>query len=156
VIRVIMLDSGPLGLISNSRGGEATRHCNRWLDRLRDNGVRIVISAIVEFEVRRELVLAGRRPSIAVLNEVVLQSIYAPVTEDVVLRASELWAESRRKGRPTADPLALDADVLIAAQAACLEDEGFDVVVATFNAAHVGRYVPAKSWTEIEPEENDA
>ena len=31
-----------------------------------------------------------------------------------MLRAAELWAQARRRGRPTADPKELDCDVILA------------------------------------------
>ena len=153
MIRVVLLDSGPLGLLCNSRGGAASTDCNRWLNQIQQYGVKVVISAIADFEVRRELVLAGLMPSVVRLDRLMNLCIYMPVTQEVVAKASELWSDARRGGQPTADPLALDADVLIAAQAQCLEDAGFKVIVATFNAVHIGRYVRALSWTEIKAEE---
>jgi hypothetical protein len=50
---------------------------------------------------------------------------------------------------PTADPLELDADVILAAQAYLLIRTGLDVVVATTNVGHLARFVPAKKWDEI-------
>jgi hypothetical protein len=52
-------------------------------------------------------------------------------------------------GRPTAPDLSLDADVILAAQALTLGVPG--VVVATSNAAHLRRYVPALPWRQIAP-----
>jgi hypothetical protein len=39
----------------------------------------------------------------------------------MMLQAAEFWAEARREGIPTADPKALDGDVILAAQATVIE-----------------------------------
>lgn len=150
---LIILDSGPLGLACNSRGGPVSTECNSWLRKMRRSGITIGVSAISDFEVRRELILAERRASVARLDRLIEENIYLPVTLDVVAKAGELWANARRLGRSTADPLALDGDVLIAAQAEGFSDLGLSVIVATFNEFHIGRYVRAKNWTEIKAEE---
>ena len=41
-----------------------------------------------------------------------------------MLKAAEFWAGARRSGSPTAPEAALDADVILAAQAAMLNDTG--------------------------------
>ena len=63
-----------------------------------------------------------------------------------MLRAAELWADARRRGRSTADPKELDADVILAAMA--LEA---GATVATENVGHLSRYVSAKHWRQIKP-----
>jgi len=67
------------------------------------------------------------------------------------MRAAELWAQARRRGRLTADPKELDGDVILAAQAedtqsrlACDE-----IVIATENIGHLNHLVKARSWKEI-------
>ena len=151
--KLVILDSGPLGIACNALKSNTGAACNTWIRRLRRSGINVAISSLSDFEVRRELVRANRVKSINVLERVIRESIYLPVTQEVIAQAAVYWAESRNLGRPTADPFALDADVLIAAQAACLSRLGASVVVATLNAAHIGRYVRALNWTEIKAEE---
>jgi hypothetical protein len=54
-------------------------------------------------------------------------------------------------GRATADPKALDGDVILAAQALLSGIAPADFVVATSNVAHLSRYVPAELWNAITP-----
>lgn len=66
-------------------------------------------------------------------------------------RAAELWAYTRKKGRVTANDLALDGDVILAAQAIALESVGMPVIVATDNIRHLNWFVDARNWDEIDP-----
>jgi len=76
---------------------------------------------------------------------------YLPLTTTAMRRAAELWAEARRRGRPTADDRALDADVILAGQAAMLANDDPDVVIATTNPRHLDQFVPARRWQDIIP-----
>jgi hypothetical protein len=67
-------------------------------------------------------------------------------------RAAALWAEARNRGVPTADRAALDADVIVAAQAQLLrEATGNEVVIATDNIRHLGQFAAARGWQDINP-----
>jgi toxin FitB len=63
-------------------------------------------------------------------------------------RAAEWWAQARSTGQATAPDPALDADVILAAQAMSLNAPA---VVATGNSAHLGRFVPAEFWSSVTP-----
>jgi hypothetical protein len=67
----------------------------------------------------------------------------------MMLKAAEFWAEARRRGIPTADPKALDGDVILAAQATVIEGDGGTVVVATTNVGHLSRFVEAREWQNV-------
>ncbi|MGA3326582.1 MAG: hypothetical protein ABSF45_19105 [Terriglobia bacterium] len=60
---------------------------------------------------------------------------------DVMLKAAELWAWARNQGIPTADPKALDADVILAAQALQIP-----ALVAAENVDHLSLFIDAKDW----------
>lgn len=66
-----------------------------------------------------------------------------------MLLAAELWAEARKTGQPTADPKALDGDVILSAQARLLCGEATEVIVATTNVAHLSRFITALDWQTI-------
>ena len=110
-------------------------------------GAAVLVPAIADYEVRRELIRARRKAGVARLDAFVEQVGYLPIETAAMRRAAAFWAEARRKGRPTAPDPALDGDVILAAQAATLNRP--DVVVATTNPRHLSLYVPAELWTDI-------
>ena len=57
---VISLDSGPLSLVTFPKPAAEADACKRWLaDRLAA-GARVVVPEIVDYELRRELLRAGK------------------------------------------------------------------------------------------------
>ena len=104
----------------------------------------VFVSEIADYEVRRELIRADRPVGLARLNALKTTLPYLPLTTPIMLRAAELWAEARRRGRPTADPQALDCDVILAAQALAM-----GATVVTDNVGHLALFVEAKSWRDI-------
>ncbi|HVN28912.1 MAG TPA: hypothetical protein VMT64_10525 [Candidatus Binataceae bacterium] len=87
---------------------------------------------------------AGLTRGIERLNGFKRKLHYLPITTATMLRAAEMWADTRRRGLPTADPKDLDGDVILAAQA-----ERVKAVVATDNVGHLSRFVEARRWQEI-------
>lgn len=88
------------------------------------------------------------------LNALKTPNSYLPLTTEAMLQAAQFWATAQQQGLPTADRLALDADVILAAQAATLDPAawgmaGARVVVATVNVGHLGRFVEARAWQAI-------
>jgi predicted nucleic acid-binding protein len=104
-------------------------------------GIVVVVLEIIDYEVRRELIRANRLASIRQLEELLDLVIYLPITTEAMRRAAKLWAIVRQTGQPTADPHALDGDVILAAQT--IEAFGNDpgVIVATSNVSHLSRFV---------------
>lgn len=147
--QIILLDAGPLGLASNPRFSPQTDACNQWILAWLQRGAQVLVSEIADYEVRRELLRANKQRGIARLNTVINSLGLLPVNRAVMLRAAELWAQARKLGQPTAGDQSLDADVIIAAQAALLIDDGDAVIVATHNVSHLSRFVPAARWQDI-------
>jgi predicted nucleic acid-binding protein len=147
--QIILLDAGPLGLASNPRFSPQTDVCNQWILERLQNGAQVLVSEIADYEVRRELLRANKQCGIARLDTVINSLGLLSVNRSVMLRAAALWAQARKMGKPTADDQALDADVIIAAQAALLIDDGDAVTVATHNVSHLARFVPAARWQDI-------
>ena len=141
---IVLLDAGPLGMISNPNASPSNLQCYEWMESLIMSGAQVFVPEIADYEVRRELLRAGKTQGVARLDILKNAVGYLPITTTVMLKAAELWAEARRSGLPTADPKALDCDVILAAQA--LEEGG---VVATENVGHLSRFVNAENWRNI-------
>jgi len=148
---LVVLDTGPLGLVTNPRAeGEAAR-CATWLVGTIGQGHTIGLPEIADYELRRELLRADLQRALTRLDQLKAQASveYLPLTTDAMLEAARLWAEARNGGFQTADNTSLDGDVILAAQAILASRKGVDVVVATVNVGHLERYVPARNWQDI-------
>jgi hypothetical protein len=145
-----VLDSGPLGLATNPKESTDSLECTLWLQGLSDAGVDILVPEIVDFEVRRELMRAGKVAGIARLDHFLadVEGRYLAINTDAMRLAARFWADARNAGLPTAPDLALDADVILAGQAAALNNS--DVTIATTNVAHLARFVSADHWRNIQ------
>ena len=89
MIRHIILDSGPLSMVTNPKANGITLECQLWLDQQIRQGAIVFIPEIADYEVRRELIRAKKSKSIEQLNQ--LQSVleYLPLTTALILKAAE-------------------------------------------------------------------
>jgi hypothetical protein len=111
----------------------------------------VVVPEIADFEVRRELTRINASGSLRRLDDLVIPGglSYQPVSTVAWRQAALFWADARQRGRPTASPDALDADVILAACAATIGQPGDQVIVATQNVGHLARYCDTRFWTTI-------
>lgn len=148
-MRLIFLDSGPLGLLAHPEGRPLPDRCRQKVEDLLRARVRVVVPEIADYEVRRELLRLRLSASLARLEKVKRSLDYDPLSTEVMLRAAELWANVRRGGMPTAAAEALDCDCILAAQALVAAGPGDTVTVATGNVGHLSRFVDARPWDTI-------
>ncbi|MDB9419557.1 MAG: nucleic acid-binding protein [Microcystis viridis Mv_BB_P_19951000_S69] len=148
--RLILLDSGPLGMVTNPKAKGLPLACQQWLKTLLKRGERFAIPEIADYEVRRELLRANLLKSVRRLDHLTQTLEYIPIQTDTMLLAANLWAEVRKRGQPTADPKALDGDVILAAQAQILANETAEVIIATTNVGHLSRFATALNWQDID------
>ncbi|GJD18856.1 hypothetical protein RIVM261_038120 [Rivularia sp. IAM M-261] len=136
-------------MVSNPKATPQSQQCKLWLNSLEANGNTAVIPEIADYELRRELLRAGKINGIIQLDRLKAVILYLPITTEVMLKAAELWANARKAGYPTASPDALDGDVILAAQALLLQNEGDEVIIATTNVGHLSRFIDAREWQDI-------
>ena len=142
----ILLDSGPLGLfVHPRRPQELVRRLDSW----GRAGATLCVPEISYYEVRRELRRLDLVVSTNRLDAAAQSLAYLPITTAIIVRASALWADLRRAGRPSADAAALDGDVILAATAIELEGQFDEVVVVTTNLRHLEQLVRAVRWDEF-------
>jgi hypothetical protein len=152
---IVLLDSGPLGFVTNPRGNQEAQDCKNWLAALVPAGHLALVPEIIDYEHRRELLLVWLSQALMRLDAFKDAGAYLPVTEEAYLQAAQFWAAARKIGMPTADRLALDADVILCAQASTLDPSLLDrppneqVVIATTNVGHLSRFVSASLWRDI-------
>ncbi|MCX6359986.1 MAG: hypothetical protein NT029_09275 [Armatimonadetes bacterium] len=152
----IVLDTFPLSSVT--KHPDAARACVSGLDRCQAwvfgavrAGHRMLVPAIAYYEVLRELERLGAAAQIRRLRDFTrcVPGRYLPLTNGELEVAAGPWAVARNSGWPTADPAALDCDVILAAQTLTVREGSPDAVVATTNPGHLTRYVNAELWSEI-------
>ena len=148
---LLVLDSGPLGLLSNPAHSTKSQEIREWAEARLTAGHRLVVPEIADYEVRRELLRANKQLGLNRLDQLTAGFGYLPLTTAMMRDAASLWADARNTGLPTAHDAALDGDAILAAQArnAPTTSPTETVVVATTNAAHLRRYVAAREWYDI-------
>jgi len=109
-----------------------------------------MLPEIADYEVRRELIRAGKAAGIRRLEELKSQLPYRHLTKKVILLAAQFWAEARMRGRPTAEPNSLDGDVILAARAILVANEGHEVIIAITNVGYLSQFIEARQWRLIE------
>ena len=151
--RFLFLDSGPLGLLTHPQRNTEVVAIADWLSRCLLRGHRVIIPAIVYYELKRELLRANKIFGVVRLDAFASATPgrYLPLSDEALRLAAEIWAKARQRGRPTADAKDLDIDVILAAQALSFGPAPSDVVVATSNAKHLSQFITAQNWSEITP-----
>ncbi|MBC7853585.1 MAG: nuclease [Pirellulaceae bacterium] len=137
----VMLDSSVLGQIAHPR---IKPDIKAWLESLRRHGIPVIHAEVSDYEVRRELVRTKNSASIARLDFMKLRLVYQPLTTNTMLRASQLWADARNRGKPTAANNRLDADAILAAQA--MESSA---TLISDNVSHLIQFVPTFRWRDF-------
>jgi predicted nucleic acid-binding protein len=132
--------------------GSVNHRCHRWLRALLQDGVPIAVPEIVDYEARRELLRIERFDALRLLDELGSSLLYEPLTTAGMRLAAQLWADARRRGRPTAGERAIDVDVILAAQAQLIAGRGQPIIVATTNVKHLSQFVAAENWETIGPD----
>jgi hypothetical protein len=74
VSHIILLDSGPAGLVTNPKQTTPTVARRKWLQAMVAAGHRVLVPEIADYEVRRELLRAQKAKGLAKLDALVAAS----------------------------------------------------------------------------------
>lgn len=147
--RPVVLDTGPLGMVTHPKADDETKKATEWLLDVLKAGTVVYVPEIADYELRRELVRAGKARGIAKLDQLTASLKYLPITTQQMRRAATIWAEMRNKGKPTANDAALDGDVILVAQAESIASDDEVPIIATTNAKHLGEMADAVLWDDM-------
>ena len=142
--RIVLLDTGPLGMVSHPR---PNRDVVEWIKNLLQSGAEILVPEIADYEVRRELLRAKKTKGIKRLDDLTRTMGYVPITDEAMLKAAEFWA---CETRTTDGRMSLDGDAILAGQAVTLDIGADELVIATTNVKHLSQFASAKIWSDIQ------
>jgi hypothetical protein len=155
---IIILDTGPLSnaAVPVAKSGKTptlSEQCRQWISDCEQSGAVLLVPAICYYEALRELERRQATGKIRRLQEFLfgVPSRFIPLTTIHLEAAARMWGTARNAGIPTASEDALDADVILYAQALSLGLDSADYIVATTNVGHLSRFVPCDDWTNIKP-----
>lgn len=147
--QILLLDTGPLGLITHPRASQESDRCNEWMRSQLMKGARALVPGISDYELRREMILIGNNKGILKLDALRNAIGFVPITTAVMDQAAIFWAQARSMGKPTASDPALDGDMILSAHACLISNQGHEVIVATTNVKHLDLFCEASLWTDI-------
>lgn len=152
----VVLDTTPLGLLTQKKGIPQAEACRAWAALLDRAGCLFFVPEIADYELRREFLRQGNTSAVTRLDRfnAAVTGQYLPLRTTDVRQAAALWAQARQAGLSGAPPEALDADALIAAQAHRLVPADFGLsgtVVATANVGHLSALTTAARWSDLLP-----
>ena len=152
---IVVLDNAPLNLFTNPNKKPETLACREWIKKLIKSRISICLPEIIYYEARRQRLLNkinGEPGGLELLEEFKDSETiyYQPITTEIIIKATELWALARKKNESTAHKESIDCDVILAATAIVLAQQEQDyVIVATDNIDDIARYTDAKKWEDI-------
>ncbi|MGL5132214.1 MAG: hypothetical protein ACRC78_06775, partial [Planktothrix sp.] len=74
--QVILLDSAPVGLITNPKAMPLAVQCQQWFLSFSQRGYQVILPEIIDYEIRRELLKANKLSGIRKLEELKSEIIY--------------------------------------------------------------------------------
>ena len=154
--QIIVLDTSPLGMISNPNASAENDAINEWVLKLLRRNELIVIPEIADYEVRRELIRSKKLRGIYNLDTLKSKLKYLPINTETMLEAAQLWAEARNIGKPATNNLALDGDMILIAQMRAAsrvwaeEANGGHTILATTNVKHLTHFCDARLWRDVD------
>lgn len=145
---VVLLDAGPLSKVTHPKASE-NKAIVDWIVDATNRRYSIVVPEITDYELRRELIRANKTKSITRLDDFIRATGYLPLSTEIMRRAAEMWATIRNMGKSPCDDRALDADSILAAQAAVIAKSSSSVIIATENIGHLSDLSDARLWQDI-------
>lgn len=146
----LLLDTGILGQLCHP-SKQTTQPASDWVEAILTSGSddRVILPELIDYELRRKLLHLRQKGqssprSIQRLDELCELLDYLPLDTATMRRAAEFWADSRSRGNPTAADVALDGDVILAAQAAMVGG-----MIVTSNRKHLSQFVPTREMNDI-------
>lgn len=129
-----LLDTDTLSEVMKGRDSQVQRRARQYLA---SYGC-FTFSIITRYEILRGLKAKGATRQIAIFEERCRKSLVLPLTDEIVVRAADIYAVLHRKGQ-----LISDADILIAATALA-----HGLTLVTGNVAHFQRIpgLKVESW----------
>jgi predicted nucleic acid-binding protein len=97
-MRLIVLDTGTLGLLTNPRARPAALACRQWAQARLAAGARMIVPGIADYELRRELIRAGKTSGLRRLDAARSGFEFDPITQTALDEAAVLWAAFRNTG----------------------------------------------------------
>lgn len=150
MVKVVVLDSGVVGVLTNRNPTPEVVACQQWVTDLTAAGHTVVLPEISDYEQRREHLRRNATVALNLLDKLPQRMRYLPLDTPTLRRAAVLWALARQQGRPTASDKNIDCDVILAAQAESLNDP--NTVIASINLRHLRTLFPAvELWRNITP-----